>query len=156
MKRLLIPLALCVLLSSCVISKPKMLKSMSHYPHTEAVRIPAFTMKLASLLSDDDDDEYVGKVKTVEVVTFEDGEFQPEVEEEFEKLAGRKSMDLLVETRDSLESVDIYVKTNRKGDVIKEMLIKSTEPDESNIVYLKGRFSMEEVLETNPKKLTKF
>ena len=67
-----------------------------------------------------------------------------------------RGLELLVSSTDSLESVDIYAEMNSKNTVIKELLIRDRERMEQNFIYLKGKFDLGKLLESDPKSLTRF
>lgn len=157
MNKLLIPLALtlCLLLTGCIIGSPKVLKPMASHPGTEAVRIPSGTLALARHSSGDESD-VLKHLKSVEVVSCEDPDNLEELESEFQDLVKKRKFELLIEADEPGETVRIYVTTDRSGDVIKELLIRSAEKDEHNFVYLKGKFKLSELLETETKTLSKW
>ena len=157
MNKLPIPLALslCLLLTGCIIGSPKVLKPMASHPGTEAVRIPSGTLALARHSSGDESD-VLKHLKSVEVVSCEDPEALEEMDSEFQDLVKKRKLELLIEANEPGEAVQIYVTTDRSGDVIKELLIRSAEKDEYDFVYLKGKFKISELLETDAKTLTKW
>lgn len=157
MKKLLIPLvlSLTVLLSSCIIAKPKVLGSMSGYPRTEAIRIPKQMLRIARRAADDESG-LLRNLNSLEVITCEDRRSMPILDSEFERIVNERGLELLVSSTDSLESVDIYAEMNSKNTVIKELLIRDRERKEQNFIYLKGKFDLGKLLESDPKSLTRF
>ncbi len=142
MKRIFIfaLLFLALLLSGCVSEQPEILSSLSDYPGT-AVRIPSSTLKFTSLMAGKDS-KFLRKLNTVEVFTCEDSASVDAVAAASRAIAEERGMELMIETRDSLAVVHIFVVESDKSGIMKEILIQDLEPEECNVVYVKGKIDI--------------
>lgn len=129
-----------VLLGSCVSSRPKELAALSEYPGT-TVRVPSSTLKMTSLCAGGDG-KFMRKLKSVEVFTCEDRKRTGAVMEASRRIAQERGMEMIIETRSAKESTEIYILEGGKKGVVKEVLIQSVEPDECEVVYLKGNIDV--------------
>lgn len=152
---ILLTLSLTVLFSSCIIAKPKVLGNMAGYPRTEAIRIPKQMLRIAGCAAEDESG-LLRSLNSLEVITCEDRRSMPILDSEFERIVNERGLELLVSSTDSLESVDIYAEMNSKNTVIKELLIRDRERKEQNFIYLKGKFDLGKLLESDPKSFTRF
>lgn len=64
-----------------------------------------------------------------------------------DKIVADRNMELLVETSEPKEAVEIYAISSKKSEVVKEILIKCIEPSECSVVYMKGNFPVAELIE---------
>ena len=142
MKQTLISILLGMggLLGSCVSSKPKELAALSVYSGT-TVRVSSSMLKLTSLCAGDGGN-VMRKLKSVEVFTCEDRNQTGAVMEASRKIAQERGMEVMIETRSAKESTEIYALESGKKGVVKEVLIQSVEPDECEVIYLKGNIDV--------------
>lgn len=138
MKPILITLLLgmSMLLAGCVSSEPKDLVSLSEYPGT-TVRVTSSMLKMTSVFAGEEG-KFMRKLKSVEVFTCEDPKWADAVMNASRAIAQERGMEVMIETRSAKESVDIYAIEPGKKGVVKEALILTAEPDECNVIYLKG------------------
>ena len=142
MRHLLISalLSLTLLLSGCVIYKPKVLAPLCDYPGT-ALRIPSSTLKMTGMMADDGDG-FIRKLNTVEVFSCDNRRSMDAVVKASCAIAESRGMELMIEARDSAEVVHIYTVESDRSGVLKEMLIQALEPGECNVVYIKGEIDI--------------
>lgn len=137
-------ISLCVLLTSCISTNPKVLRPLADQPDSEAIYLNKGFLTIAGRGSDS---EIIKKIKSIEVVTCENaGRFQ-DFDSLFNKIVTERNMELLVETSEPKEAVEIYAISSKKSEVVKEILIKCIEPSECSVVYMKGNFPVAELIE---------
>ena len=107
MRHLLISalLSLTLLLSGCVIDKPKVLAPLCDYPGT-ALRIPSSTLKMTGMMADDGGG-FIRKLNTVEVFSCDNRRSMNAVVKASCAIAESRGMELMIEARDSAEVVHI-------------------------------------------------
>lgn len=137
-------IALSLLLTSCISTNPKVLRPLAEQPHSEAISLGKWLLSIAGKESDS---EIVKKINSIEVVTCENADSLQEFDSLFGKIVADRNMELLVETSEPKEAVEIYAISDKKSEVVKEILIKCTKPSECSVVYMKGNFPVAELIE---------
>lgn len=149
-KWVVLAVALCSLtLQSCIIGKSKVLSPLAQYPSEVNIRVPKATLKTAGAF-DGDARKVLGKINSVEIFSSKDRRSFPAIERRAGKIpAEAEKMELLIEVTDSCEQTEIYGLASDKGNAIKKMLIKTTEPGECTVIYIKGNIDFGAMIDQN-------
>lgn len=151
MKRIFAPIVLVfvVLLSGCVSGSPEVLEPLSVFPNHTVVRVNGATLKLSTMMLQNEGG-FVKKIKSVEVFTCEDCDCISEIEDVSRGIAESRGMQLMIEQRDSAETVNIYgLESQKKAGVMKEILIQTIEPSEFNVVFVEGEIDIASCLKNS-------
>lgn len=151
MKRILASIIalIAVLFSACVSDTPDVLSPLASFPDNTIVRVSGAALKLA-MAAVPSDAGFVKKIKSVEVFTCEDSGQTDAIHEAARGIAESRGMELLLEQRDSAETVHIYgLESDKKAGEVKEILIQVAEPDETTVVFIKGKIDIASVIENS-------
>lgn len=145
----MLAVAACALtLQSCMIGKSKVLGPLAQYPSEINIRVPKATLRAAGAF-DRDAGKSLGKINSIEVFSSEDRRSFPAIERSAGEIAGAEKMELLIEVADSCEHTEIYGLASDKGNAIQKLLIKSAEPGEYTVIYMKGNIDLGAMIDQN-------
>ncbi len=144
--RIIALLALLSTLSSCIISNPKVLKPLTQYEDASGLRIPSGTMKMAGMFCNDDDDDMVKNISTIEMVQCEDSKDAENISKDIQQIASKRKLELLLSASSGQEKVNLFGIINKKGDTLKELMIEATEKKETSVIYIKGKINLAEMM----------
>lgn len=151
MKRILAPFIalIAVLFSACVSDAPDVLSPLASIPDNTIVRVSGGALKLA-MMAVPSNAGFVKKIKSVEVFTCEDSGQSDAIADASRRIAESRGMELLLEQRDSTDTVHIYgLESEKKAGEVKEILIQVAEPGETTVVFIKGKIDIASILENS-------
>lgn len=147
-------LASAMMLMVCAAcSAQKMFSEAAKYKGVESVYISKALCRMGV------DSFDIGDVKSgikeldgLEVLSCEKSKDLPKVKAICDKIVSESGAELLLSTEEDDETVYIYGDTNADENTIGSLFIVSSEPDEYNVVYIKGKFNLEEIINSSQKK----
>lgn len=145
--RLLIAIATTFMISFTAMSRDRI---FSNYPDNNGIStvyISGAAIRLGLSMAGSDSDmnqiqKFVRNPEGIEIVSAETPEAIKIVKKGFSGIANKLNMELMLNATDDGEVVNIYTSGVSEDNVIHDILIETTEPDEYTLVYIRGEIDV--------------
>ncbi|MDY3068326.1 MAG: DUF4252 domain-containing protein [Parabacteroides sp.] len=136
-------MALCLMISSVCIAQDKLFEKYGEKDGVTSVYISKAMFKMIPSLDIEDLNlkNMSEKINSMQILSCEKKEAAKEMENDFKKITG--SYTELMRVKDDGDSVFFY--TKQKGELIEELLMLVSEPDEFTVIRITGNFTIEDI-----------
>ena len=98
------------------------------------------------MFCNDDDDDMVKNISTIEMVQCEDSKDAENISKDIQQIASKRKLELLLSASSGQEKVNLFGIISKKGDTLKELMIEATEKKETSVIYIKGKINLAEMM----------
>lgn len=136
-------MALYLMISSVCIAQDKLFEKYGEKDGVTSVYISKAMFKMIPSLDIEDLNlkNMSEKINSMQILSCEKRETAKEMENDFKKITG--SYTELMRVKDDGDSVFFY--TKQKGELIEELLMLVSEPDEFTVIRITGNFTIEDI-----------
>lgn len=142
---------MAILPTSCI-GQAKVFKEVAALPNVTSVYIGKAAMRLGMAAAMMDGEiaamKAIKDINSLEVINCDHAATIPEATRLADKAIQRLNLELLVDTQEDREHTAIYggVADDDHPDIIHNLLIYNTEPGELNLVFIKGKINVAELM----------